>query len=85
MTDQTTTAAAGLEDVVRSVRVLARQARELVERGLGTEGVAMPRPGLPYREVTVDGRSAILIQVGKVELTVFTDDGEVRVLPRRKR
>jgi hypothetical protein len=37
MTDQTKRDAAGVEDVMRSVRVLARQARELVEQ---TGGVA---------------------------------------------
>jgi len=43
MTDQQQRDAAGLEDVIRSVRVLARQARELVEQagGVAEREVAM--------------------------------------------
>jgi hypothetical protein len=69
----------------RQKPVLGRAAaiRELVERGLGTEGVAMPRPGIPYREITVDGRSATVVQINKVEITVF-DDGEVRTAIKRR-
>src|SRR5262245_56170454 len=57
--------------------------RELVERGLATEGVAMPRPGLPYREVTIEGRNATVVQLGKVEVTAFAD-GEVRTATKRR-
>jgi hypothetical protein len=51
--------------------------RALVELGLGANGVP---PGLPYQEVTIDGRSATVMLVGKVEVTVF-GDGEVRIKP----
>jgi hypothetical protein len=56
MTDQTNTAAAGLEDVVRSVRVLARQARELVEQagGVAERELAM------LLTVTEDARDRLL-------------------------
>jgi hypothetical protein len=43
----------------------------------------MPRPGLPYREITIEGRNATMVQVGKVDLTVF-DDGEVRTTTKRR-
>jgi hypothetical protein len=58
--------------------------RELVERGLQAEGVAVAPPGLPYQDLTVDGRSATMMQFGRVDVTVFAD-GEVRVVQRARR
>jgi uroporphyrinogen-III synthase len=56
--------------------------RDLVERGLASAGVPVRR-GLPYQQHSIDAREATMVQVGRVNLTVF-DDGEVRIITKRR-
>jgi hypothetical protein len=58
--------------------------RDLIERGLQAEGVAVAPPGLPYQDLTIDGRNATMVQVGRIDVTVFAD-GEVRTAIRGKK